>query len=78
MNEPKRNTLNQVTCSVPTKADVLKAIYESGVHQENPHMIKYHRRDGKIVEDPSAYAMNFAKRLAQNRENSHREHSEAN
>jgi len=41
-------------------------------------MIKYLRRDGKIVEDPSAYAMNFAKRLAQNRENSHREHSEAN
>ena len=54
------------TGSVPTHAEVLKAIYESGVHQENPHMIKYLRRDGKIVEEPSRYAMNFAKRLAQN------------
>jgi hypothetical protein len=52
--------------SVPTKAEVLKAIYESGVHQDNPTMIKTFRRDGKIVEEPSVYAMNFAKCLAQN------------
>jgi hypothetical protein len=29
-------------------------------------MIKTFRRDGKIVEEPSVYAMNFAKCLAQN------------
>jgi len=52
--------------SLPTKAEVLKAIYESGVHQDNPMMILTLRRNGKIVEEPSAYAMMFARHLAEN------------
>lgn len=60
--------LSMLAGSLPTKADVLKAIYESGVHQDNPMMILTLRRNGKLVEEPSAYAMVFARRLAENEE----------
>jgi hypothetical protein len=50
---------------LPTKQDVLKAIHESGVHQNNPQMIVNHYKAGELVETPSNYAMGFARKLFQ-------------
>lgn len=51
------------TCSTPTEEQVLKAVYESGLHQYAPDVLKTRWKDGIDIETPSAALMNFARKL---------------
>jgi hypothetical protein len=43
--------------------DVLIAIYQSGLHQYNPAVLKTKWKDGIDVSVPSIHVMNFAQKL---------------
>lgn len=49
--------------STPTEQQVLKAVYESGLHQYSPSVLKTEWKDGIDVDVPSSALMNFARKL---------------
>ena len=50
----------------PTEEQVLKAIYESGIHQYIPGVLRTKWKDGIDVQSPSNYLLHFVKILTQN------------
>lgn len=48
-----------------TEQQVLKAIYESGLHQYNPAVIRESYRDGISITIPSFVLMNFVDKLVE-------------
>ena len=50
----------------PTEADVLKAVYQTGLHQDAPEGVLVERtKDGICIHEPSLSLMNFAEKIWQ-------------
>jgi hypothetical protein len=60
------NELNHPSGSVTDEDQVLKAIYESGLHQYCPQVLRTKWKDGIDIDEPSSYIMCFVRKLAQN------------
>ena len=63
---PYCNELPASDSSAPTEDEVLKAVYESGLHQSAPNVLVTKWKDGIDINKPSGYLMNFARKLKQN------------
>jgi len=50
-----------------TKEEVLKAIYESGLHQYSPEVLRAVWKDGIDINEPSRALMNFVAKLTEER-----------
>lgn len=46
-----------------TEKQVLKAVYESGLHQYAPKVLTTKRKDGIDIDEPSSALMNFAGKI---------------
>lgn len=62
--EARRNERKKIPSGVPTEDEVLRAIYESGLHQYIPGVVsKEPFKHGAYVNVPSTYLMLFVKKL---------------